>query len=148
MAGINSVILVGRLTKDAELYKTKSGTSYCRFSVAIDRPKKKDEQTSTADFPNVLAWRQQAEYIGNYGRKGAMVAVQGSIQTGSYTDRDGRKVYTTEVLANNVQLLEGKKNKADYPNYGTSLRPEDIDTNDGFDTGSTSASIPDDDLPF
>lgn len=148
MAGINNVVLVGRLTKDAELVKTRNGTSYCRFSVAIDRPKKKDEQTSIADFPNVLAWRQQAEYIGNYGRKGSMVAVQGSIQTGSYTDRDGRKVYTTEVLANNVQLLEGKKNKADYPNYGTSLRPEDIDTNDGFDTGSASVSIPDDDLPF
>ena len=106
MAGINNVVLVGRLTKDPELMKTKSGISFCRFTVAIDRPKKKDDQTDAADFPGVVAWRQQADFIGNYGAKGMMVSVEGAIQTGSYKDRDGRTVYTTEILANRIQLLE------------------------------------------
>lgn len=146
MAGINNVVLVGRLTKDPELMKTKSGISFCRFTVAIDRPKKKDDQTDAADFPGVVAWRQQADFIGNYGMKGLMVGVEGSIQTGSYTDRDGRTVYTTEILANRIQLLESKKTSggSQYSNKGTPLRRDQIDANDGFDVGND----PDDDLPF
>ena len=148
MAGINRVVLVGRLTKDAELYKTKSGTSYCRFTVAVDRQNKKDDQTAAADFPGVVAWRQQADFIGNYGAKGMMVSVEGAIQTGSYKDRDGRTVYTTEILANRIQLLESKKSKSNYSNNGTSLRRDEINANDGFDTGSGGNPISDDDLPF
>ena len=148
MAGINNVLLVGRLTKDPELMKTKNGISFCRFSVAIDRPKKKDEDSPGSDFPGCVAWRQQADFITSYGSKGCMVSVEGNIQTGSYTDRDGKKVYTTDILANRIQILESKKPKAEYPNAGTSMRRDDFDANDGFDTGSGGNQISDDDLPF
>ena len=147
MAGINSVLLVGRLTKDPILQTTGKGTSFCRFTVAVDRQNKKDDQTAAADFPGVVAWRQQADFIGNYGMKGMLVAVEGSIQTGSYKDREGRTVYTTEILANRIQLLESKKSKSNYSNNGTSLRRDQIDANDGFDVGD-GAEISDDDLPF
>ena len=152
MAGINNVVLVGRLTKDPEKRVTSSGIAYCRFSVAIDRPKKRDEESSTADFPSVVAWRQPAEFVTSYGRKGAMIAVTGSIQTGSYTDRDGRKVYTTDVLAQSVQLLEScRHEKPDYPHNGTSVSRDDISreiNNQGFDTGDQQIDIDNDDLPF
>lgn len=149
MPGINHVLLVGRLTRDPELMKTKSGISFCRFSVAIDRPKKKDEDSPGSDFPGCVAWRQQADFITSYGSKGCMVSVEGNIQTGSYTDRDGKKVYTTDILANRIQILESKKPKAEYPNAGKSMRRDDFDANDGFDVGMDGAPIdPNDDLPF
>ena len=119
-SSINTVILVGRLTKDVELRKTSSGLSYSRFTVACDRRKDKDGNDTGADFIGCVAWRQAAEFIASYGTKGALVGINGSIQTGSYTDRDGKKVYTTDVLAERVQLLESKKARADYPNNGTS----------------------------
>ena len=78
MPGINHVLLVGRLTKDPELMKTKNGISFCRFSVAIDRPKKKDEDSPGSDFPGCVAWRQQADFITSYGSKGCMVSVEGN----------------------------------------------------------------------
>ena len=150
---VNRVVLVGRLTRDPELRKTQSGISYCRFTVACDRRKKSDGEDPGADFIGCVAWRQSADFLGSYGRKGVLVAVDGSIQTGSYTDRDGRKVYTTDVICENVQILErssssGSSSGSSYPNSGTSLRKDDIDANDGFDTGDTRADISDDDLPF
>ena len=149
MAGINRVVLVGRLTRDPELRKTQSGISYCRFTVACDRRKKSDGEDPGADFIGCVAWRQSADFLGSYGRKGVLVAVDGSIQTGSYTDRDGRKVYTTDVICENVQILERSSSSgSSYPNSGTSLRKDDIDANDGFDAGDTQADISDDDLPF
>ena len=150
MAGINRVVLVGRLTRDPELRKTQSGISYCRFTVACDRRKKSDGEDPGADFIGCVAWRQSADFLGSYGRKGVLVAVDGSIQTGSYTDRDGRKVYTTDVVAESVQKLEGRRTTSgsSYSNNGTPLRKDDIDANDGFDAGDTQADISDDDLPF
>ncbi len=148
-ASVNRVILVGRLTRDPELRKTTGGVSYCRFSVACDRRKKSDGENNTADFISCVAWRQSADFIHQYGQKGDLISVDGSIQTGSYTDRDGRKVYTTDVVADSVQKLEGRKTSgSSYSNNGTPLRKEDIDANDGFDAGDTRADISDDDLPF
>ena len=149
-ASVNRVILVGRLTRDPELRKTTGGVSYCRFSVACDRRKKSDGENTTADFISCVAWRQSADFIHQYGQKGDLISVDGSIQTGSYTDRDGRKVYTTDVVADSVQKLEGRKTTSgsSYSNNGTPLRKDDIDANDGFDTGDTQAEIPEDDLPF
>ena len=149
MASQNKVFLIGRLTKDPELRKTTQGISYCRFCVACERRAGKDEQKAS-DFLSCVAWRQNADYISGYGLKGSLVSVEGFIQTGSYKDRDGRTVYTTDICVDRVQLLESKKasGSSNYQSYGKSLRKEDVDANDGFDVGGNPDGIPDEDLPF
>ena len=102
---MNNVTLIGRLTKDPDLKTTQSGLSVCRFTVAVDRPYSKEKQT---DFINCLAWRQTADFICKYFTKGQRIALIGSIQTGSY-EKDGSKVYTTEVNVSNVEFCESKK---------------------------------------
>ena len=105
---INRVVLVGRLTKDVEVRKSSSQLSVANFTIACDRRSKTtgDNQPS-ADFINCVVWRQPADFLGQYGKKGALVGVDGRIQTRSY-DKDGAKVYVTEVIADNVRLLESK----------------------------------------
>ena len=105
MININKVILVGRLTRDVEVRKTGSGLSVAQFTVAVDRrlPKNSDGQQS-ADFVPCVAWRQSADFLGSYARKGNLVSVEGHIQTRNYDDKDGRKIYVTEVVCENVQL--------------------------------------------
>ena len=98
---INSVVLVGRLTKDVQTRKTTGGISKAEFTVACDRI------GTGADFISCVAWRQPADFIGQYGKKGNLVGVRGSITTRSY-DKDGVKRYVTEVTADNVRLLSGK----------------------------------------
>ena len=150
MASINRVLLLGRLTKDVELMKTKSGTSYCRFTVACDRRKASDDKEAVTDFISCVAWRQSADFISQYGNKGSMVSIEGSIQTGSYTDKDGRKVYTTDVLTDRVQLVESKKAKADYPSQGKSVSMDELSraAEEGFDVGAGEGTVDADDLPF
>ena len=99
----NNVVLVGRLTRDPEIKYSQAGKAFDKFSLAVGRMKK-DE----VDFINCLAWEKTAEIIGEYCRKGGQVAIAGRIQTGSY-DREGTKVYTTDVVVNSVQLLGTKK---------------------------------------
>jgi len=153
-ASMNSVVLIGRTTKDPDLRKTSSGISYCRFTVACDRPKTQEDKEPGADFISCVAWRGQADFMGNYVKKGNLIAVQGMIQTGSYKDREGRTVYTTDVLVRNVQALESKRERGsayDYPRNGTSVSRDDISreiNNQGFDTGDTQIDIDTDDLPF
>ena len=105
MININRVVLVGRLTRDVEVRKTGSGLSVAQFTVAVDRrmPKNSDGQQS-ADFVPCVAWRQSADFLGSYARKGNLVSVEGRIQTRNYDDKDGRKVYVTEVVCDSVQL--------------------------------------------
>lgn len=106
---VNSVVLVGRLSKDVEVRKTQSGISVASFTVACDRRVSKDaQQQQTADFINCVAWRQPADFLGQYARKGAMVSVEGRIQTRTYDKQDGTKAYVTEVVCDNVHLLESK----------------------------------------
>lgn len=113
---MNNVTLIGRLTKDPDLKTTQSGLSVCRFTVAVDRPYSKEKQT---DFINCLAWRQTADFICKYFAKGQRIALIGSIQTGSY-EKDGSKVYTTEVNVSNVEFCESKKqNKTEQTNEAT-----------------------------
>lgn len=107
MSDMNSVSLMGRLTADPELKTTQNGISYCRFTVAVNRYSKDGEDT--ADFISCVAWRSTAEFICNYFLKGNKIALIGSIQTGSYTDKDGRKVYTTDVNTDKVFFCESKK---------------------------------------
>lgn len=108
---MNNVSLVGRLTRDPELrYTSESSMAVARFSIAIDRPTKKDGEKQT-DYPNIVVFGKQAESCERFLSKGRQVSIQGRIQTGSYTNKDGVKVYTTEVVANYVEFLGGKEEK-------------------------------------
>lgn len=108
MSGINRVVLVGRLTRDVEVRKTQSGLSVASYTVAVDRGFRASANGPSADFINCVSWRQSADFLGSYGRKGAMVGIDGSIQTRNYVANDGHKVYVTEVVTDQVQLLESK----------------------------------------
>lgn len=110
---INNVVLVGRLTKDIELRKTQSGLSVASFTVACDRRLSQEQRNNneqSADFISCVAWRGSADFLGNYAHKGDTVGVEGRIQTRSY-DRDGQKVYVTEIIANNVSILHSNQPK-------------------------------------
>lgn len=108
MININKVVLVGRLTRDVEVRKTASGLSVATFTVAVSRRYvRQDAQNNnqpTADFISCVAWRQAADFLGNYGKKGTLVGVEGRIQTRSYDANDGHRVYVTEVVCDNVEL--------------------------------------------
>lgn len=111
---INKVILTGRLTADPELKKTNDGISVVRITVAVNRPKQKDKEQK-ADFLPCVAFRQTAEFISKYFRKGSAIIVFGAIRTGSY-DKDGTKVYTTDITVDEVQFGENKAQKeAEHP---------------------------------
>ena len=95
---LNSVCLMGRLTADPELKSTQSGVSVCSFRIAVDRTYQPKGQEKQTDFINIVTWRGTAEFVSRYFRKGQLVAVQGSIQTGQYTDRDGNKIVMLDVI--------------------------------------------------
>lgn len=105
---INSTVIMGRLTADPELKKTQSGISVTSFCVAVDRSYVKEGEERQADFINVVAWRGTAEFVTRYFHKGSMIAVQGSIQTRKYEDKDGNKRVAVEILANNVSFCGSK----------------------------------------
>lgn len=107
---MNTVQIIGRMTADPELRHTQSGTACTRFNVAVDRRVKQGEEKQ-ADFINIVAWQQRAEFICKYFSKGQKIALTGSIRTGSYTDRDGNKRNTFEVWAENVEFCESKAEK-------------------------------------
>ena len=151
---MNSVALVGRLTKDPELKKTQSGVSVCSFTLAVDRRVARDAQNQqTADFINCVAWRQSADFLSSYGEKGSVVSVDGRIQTRSYDGQDGHRVYVTEVIADAVQVFKtAPKKSTSQPVAGNvSLTRDDIskslNESNLFDTGPD-AGISGDDLPF
>lgn len=105
---MNKVILIGRLTKDPELASIADGTSRCRFTVAVDRPYSRNDSEKQADFISATAWRQQADFVAKYFRKGSPIALEGSIRTGSYDAKDGTKKYTTEVYVDRVEFVSSK----------------------------------------
>ena len=105
---LNSVCLMGRLVADPELRQTPSGVSVCSFRIAVDRTYQPKGQEKQTDFINIVTWRSTAEFVSRYFRKGQLVAVQGSIQTSQYTDRDGNKRTTFDVVADNVFFAEKK----------------------------------------
>lgn len=114
---MNSVLLIGRLTKDMETRYTQSGTAKGTFTLAVDRnlsrEKKAEAQANnqpTADFINIIAWGKVAEVLQEYLTKGKKVAVQGRIQTGSYEAQDGTRRYTTDIVASNIELLSYEEN--------------------------------------
>lgn len=123
---INRVVLVGRLTKDPELRYTPNGVAVCRFTLAVNRTFSSQSGEREADFINVVVWRKQAENSANYLKKGHLCGVEGRIQTGSYEGTDGKRVYTTEVIADSVQFLEPRNSQGSANNQpeATTSRPQ------------------------
>lgn len=110
---MNKVILIGRLTRDAEVKYANSGTAVARFNLAVARRFKKEGE-QTCDFVNCVAFSKTAEFLEKYGHKGTKFIVEGSIQTGSYTNKEGQKVYTTDVLVQSVEFAESKSSAQKY----------------------------------
>lgn len=143
---LNCAVIMGRLTADPELRQTPNGISTTRFTVAVDRNYAKQGEERKTDFINVIAWRNTAEFVSRYFQKGSMIAVQGSIQTGSY-EKDGVKRYTVDVVADNVSFC-GSKSES-----GTNSAPRATaaPAAPSFSNGSAddfAAMVDDDDLPF
>jgi single-strand DNA-binding protein len=105
---INNVTLVGRLTKDPELRYTSQNTAVATFTIAVNRRFKNAAGEREADFINCVIWRQSAENLANWGKKGALIGVVGSIQTRNYENQQGQRVYVTEVVVDNFQMLESR----------------------------------------
>ena len=140
---LNRVIEIGRITKDPVLRKTPNGTSVVSFTLAVNRNIKKEGQPE-ADFINCVAWNKTADFMAQYVKKGALLGLEGRIQTRNYDDKDGKRVYITEVVADSVQFLESKKSSTeqavDYTQSDNALE-SDLSSVDTMD-------IPSDDLPF
>ena len=140
---MNSVSLIGRLTRDPDVrYTAGTQMAVCRFSIAIDRPPRQNGEKQT-DFPNIVVFGKQAESCERYLAKGRLVGVQGRIQTGSYTNKDGSTVYTTDVVADRVEFLEwgDRPSGQRQQSYGQQAQAADEFTPGGF-------SEIEDDIPF
>ena len=123
MASFNQVIIIGRLTADPELKQSKTGTNVCSFSLAVDRKFKKDGEPS-CDFFECVAWRERAEFVCKYFKKGNQILIQGELQNRSWTDKNGQKRTTTEIIVNGSGFVDSKKdeqgeNGASYNPYQT-----------------------------
>lgn len=141
---MNKVIIVGRFTRDPEVRYTANNTCYASFSIAVDRRYKQDGQP-TADFPRVIAWGKTAEFIEKYFRKGMKIAIDGRIQTGSYKNNDGQTIYTTDVVAENVEFVESKNSSDNNNNNNTKGTVPSV-ADDGW--MSISDDVDDEELPF
>ena len=148
---MNNVVLIGRTTKDPEMrYIAESQMAVATFTVAIDRPVKSGQDKKT-DFPRVIVFGRQAENCERFLTKGKLVGIQGSIQTGSYTGKDGKTVYTTDVVANRVEFLEwGDKQQGGNPGGYQSQPQQNYQQPAGGGMGIPAGfqAIQDDDIPF
>lgn len=130
---LNRVILIGRLTRDPELRYTPAAVAVTSFTLAVDRPQREKE----ADFIPIITWRQLAETVAQHMKKGRLVAVEGRLQVRNYDNNEGKRVYVTEVIADNVRFLDS----------GSGQR-EQQPGNDPFMNDGKPIDISDDDLPF
>lgn len=140
---LNNVCLVGRMTKDAELRYTPNNQAVATFSLAVNRNFKSQNGEREADFINCVIWRQQAENLANWAKKGALIGIVGRIQTRNYENQQGQRVYVTEVVADTFQLLESQKERGNQPQANS--RP-DFGRNEPMNENPM--DISDDDLPF
>ena len=139
----NLVVLTGRLTADPELKTTPNGVSVTRFSIAVNRNYRAGEEQQT-DFINLVAWRQRAEFISKYFKKGSLIGIEGSIQTGRYTDKNGNNRTSFDVVVNNAHFVESKRDGGSAPVVNEPASFSNADVNDFADLGD----VQDDDLPF
>ena len=137
---INNVVLVGRLTRDPELRYTPSNVAVATFSLAVNRNFKNQAGDREANFISCIMWRQQAENFANWLKKGSLVGITGRIQSRSYDNQQGQRVYVTEVVAESFQILEKKDNSANNASMENQIPPSFEKTNP--------INISDDDLPF
>lgn len=153
---INRCILVGRLTRDPESRKAQSGITVTRFSLAIDRIARAGQEKQT-DFINCVAFGKTAEYVDQYIRKGFLIGVDGRIQTGSYEDNTGKRIYTTDVICDSIQNYEPRNSarnqqsgiQSSYNQYEPTTTARDTDySNSRDDDYSPTLDISSDDLPF
>lgn len=154
---INRAILLGRLTKDPELRYTSSGIAVTTFTLAIDRRSSNQQGERETDFIPIVAWRQLGELCANYLKKGQQAAVEGRIQVRNYDNKEGRKVYVTEIVADNVQFLGGVSGQASRNEYEVPAPAYGDQRNKGgqnpfeqnpFAGSQSPIDISDDDLPF
>ena len=146
----NLVVLTGRLTADPELRTTQSGVANVNFSIAVQRPYRSGEETIT-DFINIVAWRQRAEFVSKYFKKGNLIGIEGSIQTRKYQDKDGNNRTVFEVVANNVQFVETKRSNSNNVNINTEDPLPQFEQNlNSLNAANNFTEIDgcDDDLPF
>lgn len=151
---LNSVTMTGRLTRDVDLRYTQSGTAVGSFTLAVDRQFKSKSGERETDFVNCQVWRKSAENFANFTHKGALVGIQGRIQTRTYDDKNGNKVFVTEVIVDNFALLEPKQTSQ---SNGSPQRNQSAPANTNAPRGNTNnkfanngqpISVGDSDLPF
>ncbi|WP_099974109.1 single-stranded DNA-binding protein [Lactobacillus terrae] len=166
---INRVVLVGRLTRDPELRYTSGGSAVASFTVAVNRQFTNQQGEREADFINCVIWRKAAENFSNFTNKGSLVGIEGRLQTRSYENQQGNRVYVTEVVVDSFSLLESRSeserrsssntnNSAPSNQQSSSFAPQDSNNNndsnsfggmsDPFADNSKPIEISDDDLPF
>ncbi len=146
---LNKVILIGRTTKEVELRRTSNGTAVATFTLAVDNRFVLKDGKSSTDFISCVAWANTAETMEKYVRKGALIAVEGRIQTRNYDNKDGNKVYITEVVVENMRMLESRGNDRSNNNLD-SYEPTTgyRDTYTEVESPEIEYNISDDDLPF
>jgi single-strand DNA-binding protein len=158
---INRVVLVGRLTKDPELRYTPNGVAVANFTIAVNRPFSNQQGEREADFISIVVWRRAAENVSNFIGKGSLVGIDGHLQTRSYDNNEGKRVYITEVVADSVQFLDPKNgrksngeanpgnNSSNQPNsQGNKTRGNQDPFEDPFSNDGIPIDISNDDLPF
>lgn len=163
---INNVTLVGRLVRDPELKNTAQGIANVSFTLAVNRNYKNDQGQREADFINIVIWRKQAELLAQYATKGALIGITGRIQTRNYENQQGQRIYVTEVVADNFQLLESRgaqqggqqqqqnqgygqqQNQRPQGNYQNNPRNNQQRQNQTDPFRGSPMEISDDDLPF
>lgn len=151
---LNVVAIMGRLVADPELRTTPAGVNVCRFRIACDRSYVQQGQERQADFIDIVAWRQRAEFVSKYFQKGSLIAIEGSLQTRQYQDKQGSKRTAVEVVANNISFAGAKRQDGQSaPSYEqqTASHVEQAKAQTGFAQGSAddfAVINDDDDLPF
>ena len=145
---MNIAVLIGRLTDNPELRHTNSNVAVARFSIAVDRRYVKSGEERQTDFINIVAWRQQAEFICNYFKKGQLIAIEGSIQTRRYQDKDGNNRTAFEVIANNVSFVGPKRHNECSGYSAPAAEASAPQSFSNTDSGDFTEIASDDDLPF
>lgn len=145
---LNNVSLVGRTTRDVELRYTPSNVAVATFTLAVNRTFKNENGERETDFINCVMWRQQAENLANWAKKGALIGITGRIQTRSYDNQQGQRVYVTEVVAEQFQLLESRNSQGQQGNQGQRAQTQQETPDFSRSATTNPLDISDDDLPF
>lgn len=147
---LNKVILMGRITHDLEVKQTPSGVAVLSFTVAVQRNYAKQGEERQTDFINCVAWRQQAEFIGKYFRKGRMIAIEGNLRTRTFDDKNGTKHYVTEVFVDNVSFTGEKADDLQQNNQSSQQNNSSVPANEDLSTGDMADFdvLSDDGVPF